>query len=356
MRILFRTDAATELGSGHIMRCASLAHVLCDAGHEVRFVCRGQPGDLIAWLQAEGFAVERIDGRKHVRDEWQDAEATTLAVRGQRFDWVVVDHYDLGPVWERAIGRVAERVCAFDDVGRAHHCHILLDQNYANPTHELYCDRVPDECTLLLGPRFAPLRPEFARLRPAALRRRRDGLAAVLVCMGGSDPFNETAKVLAGLGRMTDRNFRIDVAIGSNNPNGGAIAAACAALPGTILHVQTSRLGELLAEADCAICGGGGIDLERCVLGVPALVTIMADNQAAVAAMGDAGGCRLLGRRSEITADQYAQALRTLDAATLTRMSRAAAEICDGAGAARVAARMTATFNDQRLARSGLNA
>ena len=64
---------------------------------------------------------------------------------------------------------------------------------------------------LLLGPQFALLGAQFAALRPVSLRRRRDAISRVLLCMGGSDPFNETGKVLAGLSQLPQ--LYIDVAI-----------------------------------------------------------------------------------------------------------------------------------------------
>ncbi len=355
MRFIFRADASTAIGSGHVVRCATLAHMLRAAGHEVEFACRALSGDLIAWLGTDGFLVHQIDPGDHsVRDETKDAASTILVARGRRFDWVIVDHYGLGVTWESAMRRAAERICVIDDIGRPHDCDILLDQNYANPTHALYAGQVPAECTALLGPEFALLRPEFAKLRPLSLSRKRDRIARLLVCMGGGDPHNETLKVLNGLAGVAERMVQIDVVIGANNPNRDSIAAACAALPGAVMHVQTQRIAALLTEADCAICGAGNIALERCALGVPGLATIMADNQAAAAAaMHQAGAHRLLGWRDAVTTCDYANAVRAMSGQTLREMSRAAAAMCDGGGAARVAQQISELASpNQSLQRS----
>src|SRR5262249_42460986 len=82
----------------------------------------------------------------------------------------------------------------------------------------------------------------------------------------------------------------------------------------------------------------GSATWERCVLGVPALVTIMGDNQAPIAAaVAEAGAHRVLGWHHELTADDYTAALDTLGTSDLQRMSSRAATICDGAGAERIA-------------------
>jgi UDP-2,4-diacetamido-2,4,6-trideoxy-beta-L-altropyranose hydrolase len=350
MRCLFRADASTAIGAGHIARCANLARALAAAGHDVEFACRVLAGDLNGWLESEGFRVHRILGTANAAlTEATDAEATKTAVSGQQYDWVIVDHYELGLAWERAMADVAERIFVIDDVGRRHDCHLLLDQNYENPTHALYTDA--PGCELLLGPQFALLGPQFAALRPASLRRQRDAVHRVLVCMGGSDPFNETGKVLAGLSQLPQEQLCIDVAIGSGNPHRRAVEAACAGLRRATLHVQAANMAELMVAADCAICGAGNVTWERCALGLPGLATIMADNQAsAAAAVAAAGAHQLLGWRQNLAAEDYARALLGLDSAKLRLMSAASAAICDGGGAQRVAARLSR--NGHRTKRS----
>jgi UDP-2,4-diacetamido-2,4,6-trideoxy-beta-L-altropyranose hydrolase len=341
MRILFRTDASTAIGSGHVARCASLARALAAAGHEVHFACRALAGDLNGWLDAEGFRVHKILRTAEAAiSESMDADATMNSVPAQRYDWLIVDHYELGTAWEGAMAALADRVFVIDDLGRRHDCDLLLDQNYDNPTHARYADIEPSGCELLLGPQFALLGPQFAALRPVSLRRRRETISRVLVCMGGSDPSNETGKILAALSQLP--RLYIDVAIGAGNPHRGAVEAACAGLRCATLHVQTSSMAELMAAADMAICGAGNITWERCALGLPGLATIMADNQASAAAAVDAaGGHQLLGWHHSLAAEDYARALHALDSTRLRRMSADAAAICDGGGVARVAERLS---------------
>jgi UDP-2,4-diacetamido-2,4,6-trideoxy-beta-L-altropyranose hydrolase len=250
-----------------------------------------------------------------------------------------------------------ERIFVIDDVGRQHDCHLLLDQNYTNSIHALYSTRTPPGCEVLLGPHFALLRPEFAALRAASLSRRRARVSRLLVFMGGSDPSNETCKALHGVGRSAMANLAVDVAIGSGNPHRQAVAKACAAMDRATLHVQTKRMAQLMSEADCAIGAAGTATWERCTLGLPALITVLAENQAAIAEAVDAAGAhRLLGRPRDLTADHYARALRALSAADLAGMSREAAAICDGNGTERVAARLIAGLGDSAGVMGHLNA
>lgn len=337
MRVLFRTDASIAQGTGHVVRCATLARALAEAGHDVRFLCRDGAGSLNPWLEAQGFRVARLGAADTLVSQHADAGACRTAMAGQAHDWLVVDHYELDADWERAMATRGARILAIDDLGRPHECDALLDQNYANPTHRLYRNRTGRACKVLLGPQFALVRPEFATLRPASLARRDGRLARVLVFMSGSDPVDETTKALSGLGLVGPRRFAVDVVIGGTNPHRRAVEAACAKTPGATLHIQTPRMAELMAAADLSLSAGGSATWERCVLGLPSLVTILAQNQAAIAeAVAAAGAQKLLGWHDEVTADDYAKALAVLDAAGITEMSRRAAALCDGRGVERV--------------------
>jgi UDP-2,4-diacetamido-2,4,6-trideoxy-beta-L-altropyranose hydrolase len=341
-----------EIGSGHVVRCTTLARRLVQAGHDIQFVCRKPPGNVKQWLKAEGFhaieVIEEVGGA-----EADDARACRAAIGGQHLDWIVVDHYALSAVWERAIADLTDRILVIDDLGREHDCHLLLDQNYPNPTHERYSCRVSAKCELLLGPKFALVRPEFAALRAASLSRPRDKISRLLVFMGGTDPFNETCKALNGIGRIKRTNLVVDVVIGDGNPHRRAVETACAGLRKVTLHVQTTQMAKLVAEADCVLGAGGSAIWERCALGVPALVTILAENQARVAeAVHAAGGHRLLGWHQALAADHYAEALLALDSADLRRMSNVASQICDGRGVERVAHHLT-TWPDRTNRRAG---
>src|SRR5262249_20433977 len=199
MRILFRADASVAIGSGHVVRCAALAHQLAKAGHEIRFVCRELPGNLDRWLEAQNLRPICLAGPQPLA-ETEDARACRDAIAGTDFDWIVVDHYGLGAAWERTMADTAS-IFVIDDVGRPHECHMLLDENHPGAGKRLYAARVPADCELLLGPDFALVRAEFALLRTASLRRDRNEIRRVLVFMGGTDPFNETTKALAGITR-----------------------------------------------------------------------------------------------------------------------------------------------------------
>lgn len=355
MLIIIRTDASIQIGSGHVMRCLTLAGALRDRGADVRFICRELPGHLGRVITEKGFPViwlpEPIEGGSEIPAltahsawlgvPWEiDAEQTGKHIAGfsSKIDWLIVDSYALDREWESRMRHRVNRIMVIDDLAdRSHDCDILVDQNYANPLHLRYRTLLPTHCNILAGSEYALVRPEFAKMRAMALSSRKRKLRRVLITMGGSDPTNETCKALQGIEHADEKGLALDVVIGISNPHRYEVETACNRLSGSILHVQTSRMADLMAAADCAICSGGSITWERCTLGLPAIVTILSIDQLAITeAVDKIGGHRLLGWYDQLNEMDYAHALTSLDSDALWRMSEIAAGICDGNGTERV--------------------
>jgi UDP-2,4-diacetamido-2,4,6-trideoxy-beta-L-altropyranose hydrolase len=56
MKAAIRADAGYHIGTGHIVRCLTLAEMLKGQGVEVLFLCRAHSGNLIQYVQDSGFA------------------------------------------------------------------------------------------------------------------------------------------------------------------------------------------------------------------------------------------------------------------------------------------------------------
>ena len=157
---------------------------------------------------------------------------------------------------------------------------MLLDQNYYADMQTRYVSKVPSHCQLLLGPRYALLREEFRTLREQINVRTGD-VKKILVFFGGVDADNYTNLAIQALAELNVTQS-VDIVIGAQHPNREQIKQACIA-HGFICHIQTTRMAELMAEADLAIGAGGSASWERCCLGLPALLLAIADNQIEIA-------------------------------------------------------------------------
>jgi UDP-2,4-diacetamido-2,4,6-trideoxy-beta-L-altropyranose hydrolase len=128
-------------------------------------------------------------------------------------------------------------------------------------------------------------------------------------------------------------DIAIDVVIGASAPHRAAIEARLSALPQSLLHVQTSRMAKLIMSADLAIGACGSSTWERCCLGLPTLVLVLADNQRQGAAALDATGVIVnLGEARDMTPGELAAAIAKLIADRAARAALSERSLALGAG------------------------
>lgn len=294
MNVVIRADASTQIGTGHVMRCLTLANQLAANGAEVRFMCRAHAGHLISYIEESGFAVERLPSGSHsvanspgpvsgwLGVPWeQDAQETLLALirLSAPCDWLIVDHYCLDARWEKAVRHRVEHLMVIDDLAnRRHDCDLLLDTGLYSDGGTRYRNLVGESCRVLIGPSYALLRREF-RERDREIRIRDGTIRRLLVSFGGADSTGETAKVLAALGDQGLRDLEVDVVVGGANPHLDDLRQRAASLPNVVVHVDTREMAGLMARADLAIGGGGTTTWERLYLGLPSMVIVQAENQ-----------------------------------------------------------------------------
>lgn len=354
-RFVFRADASTEIGLGHVMRCLTLADALRARGAETLFLCRDRPGFTPALVTDRGHRLDLLPPpapgeagpAEPAHGPWLGVPLKTeIAQVSARLaggaDWLVADHYALDRRWQQAMRPLVSRIAVVDDLAdRPHDCDLLLDQTPGR-REEDYRPLVPAGARLLLGTAYALLRPGFAAARAASLARRGKGarLERILISMGGVDRHNLTARALEALAPCAAAmRLRATVILGAGAPWREAVAAQAeqCAFP-VELAVDPPDIPALLAAADLAVGAAGGSAWERCAVGLPSIVVVMADNQANGAAQLQRHGAAAV----VASPDDMARALPGLVAELtagdgLAAMSAAAAGIVDGLGAARVA-------------------
>jgi UDP-2,4-diacetamido-2,4,6-trideoxy-beta-L-altropyranose hydrolase len=333
---VFRVDASPGMGIGHVMRCLTLADALQALGFRCRFVSTVETINMVPSLTASGHPLSPL-----WPVEMADPSALARALPGGA-DVLVVDHYGLDARYESALRPVARVIVAIDDLAdRQRDCDVLLDQTLDRSADD-YRFLIPAPCRVLVGTRYALLRPQFveARRSAEARRARGHGLGRLLVGLGGTDSLNATEWALGAI-QASGLGCTVDVVMGPGSPHLERVRARIARTPGAVLHVGVDNMAALMLQADLAIGAAGTSSWERCCLGLPTLLLILADNQRPTArALVKAGAAELVGEMPGADPSVLSAALARLsgDPAGLRRMSEAAATLCDGDGAARVAA------------------
>lgn len=355
MNIAIRADASSWIGSGHVVRCTSLARVLSKAGAKVHFISRCMPGDFHNWLRNLGFtvhALERSEGPsageagQPIHYPWLgtyltaelEQVAAVLDDIGQ-VDWLIVDHYALDRAWECRLRSRAKRVMVIDDMAdRNHDCDLLLDQNFYPDAGSRYADLLPDTCAQLLGPDYALLQDDYADLRVRA-RVRGGAIARVLVYFGGFKEGGLTLLSTRTLLEAGGRDLQVDVVVSQAHPDYGALRELSAASGQCTLHSQLPSLAPLMLEADLAIGAGGSTSWERCCLGLPTLVVPLSENQRPIARGLHAGGyVQVIGDVEDVDRGVLVKRIETVLSQPLDpEWSQHCFGLVDGLGAYRVA-------------------
>ena len=106
------------------------------------------------------------------------------------------------------------------------------------------------------------------------------------------------------------------------------------------VRVEVRDMAAAMAEADLAIGAGGATIWERCTLGLPAVLVVLAPNQEAVGALlGRAGVVETVDAGASDFEAAFDRAFTGLTRGPdrRARMSALGAAMCDGRGAERVA-------------------
>jgi UDP-2,4-diacetamido-2,4,6-trideoxy-beta-L-altropyranose hydrolase len=313
--VVFRVDSSYDIGSGHVMRCLSLAKHL-KKYYDINFVCRDTEGNIIELIQKQGYQVIELSKINNlnivdwVKENWElDVNETISAI--EKLSYIklfVIDHYGIDSKWEMKIRSKTKKIMVIDDLAnRIHSCDIILDQNYFKGFEMRYDELVPSHCRKLLGPNNILLRDEFFQLK----KRERSGeIKSVLVFFGGSDPTNETLKVLSVLLNFNQNNLLVKVIVGTSNYSKEQIKSLCQKQPNFSYYHQVENMAELMNDVDLIIGAGGTTTWERCFLGVPSITIAVANNQVEVSkAVSELGATIYLGLSEVVSPNEISATL-----------------------------------------------
>lgn len=308
--IVFRVDSSIGMGTGHLMRCLTLAHSLKERGLTSCFVCREQPGERSELIHQQGFRCYLLPALSQetsastspyqLATSWQqDVTETCQAIADLHPLAFVIDHYGIDWRWEKALSRAypGTSLLVIDDLAnRQHYCSFLLDQT-PNRTRAAYSGLLPEACVCWLGSSYALLRDEFSRPPRQRAAPATNEAWHILVSLGGTDPDNHTLAVLASLARLPPRSPQTEICVvmGKHAPHLSDISAWCQQQQHQLV-IDTQQMVNFMDWAHIAIGAGGVSASERCARGLPSLTLVMAENQRQVTiSLAEQGACINLG-------------------------------------------------------------
>lgn len=357
-RIALRTDASLQIGTGHVMRCLTLADALRERDARCTFICRPHNGHLLDMIDHRGHQAVALPSLATTTNrmpadtahaawlgtDWAtDAQQTREALGGESVDWLVVDHYALEHRWEHALRPHCQNLMVIDDLAdRLHDCDVLLDQNLGRSEQD-YGGLLNPHTGTYIGPQYALLRPEFAQLRSQSLARRvQPQLKHLLITMGGVDKDNATGQVLQALTACNlPADLRITVVMGPHAPCLPDVKQQATQMPWpTQVLVGVNAMAQLMSDSDLCIGAAGSTSWERCCMGLPALLLVLADNQLPGAKALEKAGAALAVDNHKNKPQVFEMHMQNADSVQLKSLALAAAAVTDGLGVRRIVAAM----------------
>ncbi len=286
--VVVRTDAARELGMGHVYRSLALAYEL--APHLLRIVTSEDKPLGGAFFERTPFTHIAVGGEEAFLQEVARADA----------DVVILDVLDTdADLIERIRAtRPGVKVVSFEDHGSgAHEVDLLVCDIYENPA-------VPRD-RQLVGIAHALLSPAFETVPRTT--REPDEVAEVLVLFGGTDPSGLAIKSLRALETIRFPGH-VTVVRGL-----GADPLDVSAFDLDIdLRTDVTNMAKLMSTADIALSSAGRTLAELATIGVPTLCLAQNAKELRHTHSTPDHGVVLLGLGSEVDDGDFEAALRGL--------------------------------------------
>ncbi|WP_168379952.1 UDP-2,4-diacetamido-2,4,6-trideoxy-beta-L-altropyranose hydrolase [Acinetobacter indicus] len=357
MRIVFRVDASIQMGTGHVMRCLTLADALKNRGAECYFICREHPGNLIGLITQRGYHVDvlpytdlsqerelqnHITGLAHASwlgsTQKEDSCLCNPILEALKPDWLIVDHYALDVRWEKTLRPYCKKVMVIDDLAdRCHDCDILIDQNYLPLYEQRYENLVPATTKKLLGPSFVLLRDEFSNLREGKLQQVTNVDAHILINFGGIGNFALLSKVIDAINIYQKQSFYI---VTGRLDSHQFLELEKSISYSQVKIVETAEnIANLMSRSRYAIGACGSTVWERFCLGINSGLVEMAENQATLLNyLTKMDLIDNLGNFNVLTKDDFLSLLQNLDVTDEKYSHRKTAimSLIDGKGTQRV--------------------
>ena len=264
---VFRLDANARIGTGHLMRCMTIANELDQKFYRCYFICRGLIQPLQALIAGKGYKFYIEDNEKNILEILENLKP----------DYLIIDHYGLDSKFEKKARPYSKQIIVIDDMAdRFHICDFLLDQGPLR-TKDDYKPWVNSECQLLLGSDYVLIKPDFRQLRKSCITSWEKGL----ISFGGSDPDNITLKILKALDcELKMKNIKWTIISGTANQNWNSLKNFTNQTQMKITLIkQTNKIATLMSNHDFAFGAAGTMAWERACIGLPSITFSIADNQ-----------------------------------------------------------------------------
>ncbi len=328
-KVLFRADANSKMGVGHVMRSVALAQYLTRQNIQVRFLTVTESDAMCEYLKKQKFETVFLEA-KNKDESFKDI----LNDLNQGFDWLVLDSYHFDEYHHTKLKESKVRLLVISDVPPYSQFadlilnHALQDQKF-----------VSSDPRCLFGTQYALIREELI----GAAKREHRGKQNLLVTLGGGLFPEILEKILRALNLVTDSNLNVKVLCGFSFDYKSIQIETHHKID---FVSQSLDIREHLEWADLCMSAAGGTSWELCFFGVTGIIGIVAENQIEIAHnLDEQGVFKSIGHYQKCSQATLAAELKKLltNESIIDRMRLKARKLVDGKGPERIFQAMQST-------------
>ena len=240
MNILFRTDASSTIGLGHVIRDLVLAKQY--PNDEVMFATRRLKGNLNSKIKELGYKIKRLDSNR--------LNELVVMVKKFKTDMVIIDHNEIDYAFEKELKeRTGVVIMVLDDTYERHYCDILLNHNIYADEHR-YEGLVPTGCELRCGEEFTLLQEGFY-IAKEHKKELSSSTTNLFLAMDEADILELNIPILEALNAFPD--IHIHVVTSTTNRNIEALESYVKDKNSISLHINSDKIAVLMSESQIAI-------------------------------------------------------------------------------------------------------
>jgi len=250
--ILFRCDANSDIGIGHLTRCLLLANKFCLANWQVDFSCSSETSAYqTKWAHQDiTFSYGQQNPTKH-----------------DLYDIMVIDGYHFTIQDYEQCQKLANSLCIIDDLAnRQYQADILIDPSLGRVSSQ-YLDNVNENCHVLTGKHFAIVNPYYVSYSKQASMKRKSTqtIQNVFICLGGGDQSLVLQQLLP---LLSDLYFNFYVCLKEKSHFIEKLP-----LDFKRFHfLYNEDIARIMLDCDIGIISGGMLTYEACILGLPSII------------------------------------------------------------------------------------
>lgn len=326
MRVFVRIDASDVIGTGHMFRTLVLAEGLRTISGDVTFLCRDLPCFPSKRITDLGFRLSIVPAADSFSIELPFIQEK---IAREQPEWIIVDHYGIKEDYYLSLKRNRIKIFVIDDINHTRFpVDVLLNQNVNAAQHQYQCQK---ETIQLLGPQYALIKEIYRQKRKQTAIR--NSFKRIFIFLGGSDPDNQTLKVLKAL-TLSQRKVEVDIVLGPAFQYKSLIEkeALGSGLKCSI-HQNLDDLADIMLRADLAIGAGGSASLEMATMKLPMILMPIAKNQIEIAqCLHERGAAINAGWFRDVDENHLARIIVNISVDKIKEMSQIASRLCDGSG------------------------